>query len=68
VLEAAPNHAAALFNLGVLKAEFLDQRPQSRALFQRFLTVAPSDVPQREVAERYLREIPASGRRAGGGG
>ncbi len=66
VLQAAPNHPAALFNLAVLRAEFLDQRPQSRELFQRFLEVAPSDAPQREMAERYLREIPAPG--GGGGG
>jgi len=70
VLDDAPNHPAALFNLAVLKAEFLNQRPQSRELFERFLRVAPSDVPQREMAERYLQEIPASGprRRRGGGG
>ncbi len=70
VLDDAPNHPAALFNLGVLKAEFLDQRPQSRELFERFLRVAPSDAPQREMAERYLREIPAQAprrRRRGGG-
>jgi len=64
VRERAPNHPAALFNLGVLRADFLNQRPQSRELFQHFLRVAPSNVPQREVAERYLREIPAPG---GGG-
>jgi tetratricopeptide (TPR) repeat protein len=70
VLDDAPNHPAALFNLGVLKAEFLNQRPASRELFERFLRVAPSDAPQREMAERYLREIPAAGprRRRGGGG
>ena len=59
VLEAAPNHPAALFNLAVLLAEFLDERPRARELFDHFLRVAPSDVPQREIAERYLREIPA---------
>jgi tetratricopeptide (TPR) repeat protein len=70
VLETTPNHPAALFNLAVLMAEFLDQRPQSREYFERFLRVAPSDSPQREMAERYLQEIPASGgqRRRGGGG
>ncbi|MBW2464087.1 MAG: tetratricopeptide repeat protein [Deltaproteobacteria bacterium] len=72
VLDDAPNHPAALFNLAVLKAEFLDQRPASREFFERFLRVAPSDAPQREMAERYLREIPAAapprrGRRSGGG-
>jgi tetratricopeptide (TPR) repeat protein len=70
VLDESPNHPAALFNLAVLRAEFLNQRPQSRELFERFLRVAPSDAPQREMAQRYLQEIPAAGggRRRGGGG
>jgi tetratricopeptide (TPR) repeat protein len=70
VLDEAPNHPGALFNLGVLKADFLNERPQSRALFQRFLEVAPSDVSQRQEAERYLSEIPEAGarRQRGGGG
>jgi tetratricopeptide (TPR) repeat protein len=61
VLEAAPNHPGALFNLGVLMAEFLDQRPRARELFVRFLEVAPSGTfgSYREVAQRYVTEIPA---------
>ena len=39
-------------------AEFLDQRPQSRELFERFLRVAPSSGRHREMAEQYLRDIP----------
>ncbi len=58
VLSRSPNHAAALFDLGVLRAEFLDQRPQARVLFERFASVA-GDGPQREVAERYLRDLTA---------
>lgn len=58
-LERAPAHAGALFDYAVLRAEFLDQRPQSIELFQRFLTVAPGGLPEREVAERYIREITA---------
>jgi tetratricopeptide (TPR) repeat protein len=77
VLAAAPNHPGALLNLAILKAEFLDQRPQSRSLFQRYLEVAPTNAPEREMAERYLQEIPAAGQggaapggagRSGGGG
>lgn len=77
VLEAAPNHPAALFDLAVLLADFLDERPRARELFVRFLEVAPSGVAQREVAQRYVTEIPApapaaapasggAGRRGGG--
>ncbi|MBZ0116958.1 MAG: tetratricopeptide repeat protein, partial [Sandaracinaceae bacterium] len=58
VLEQNPNHPAALFNLGVLLAEFLEQRPQARELFERFLRVAPSGTHQ-QAAQRYLQEIPA---------
>jgi tetratricopeptide (TPR) repeat protein len=56
-LERAPSHAGALFDYAILRAEFLDQRPQSIELFQRFLAVAPGGLPQREIAERYVREI-----------
>jgi tetratricopeptide (TPR) repeat protein len=58
-LERAPSHPGALFDAAVLRAEFLDQRPQSIELFQRFLAVAPGGVAQRELAERYVREITA---------
>ncbi|MDQ3036422.1 MAG: hypothetical protein M3Y87_28750, partial [Myxococcota bacterium] len=59
VLEAAPNHPAALFNLAIVLAEFLDERPRARELFVRFLEVAPSGGAPRETAQRYLTEIPA---------
>jgi len=59
VLEAVPNHPAANLNLAILYAEFLDQRPESRQYFARFLEVATDNDPRRELAERYLREIPA---------
>lgn len=58
VLEATPNHPAANLNLAILYAEFLDQRTEARPYFARFLEVATDDDPQRELAERYLREIP----------
>ncbi|MBX7193643.1 MAG: tetratricopeptide repeat protein [Sandaracinaceae bacterium] len=58
-LERAPSHAAALYDYAILRAEFLDQRPQSIELFQRFLAVAPGGLPEREIAERYVREITA---------
>lgn len=61
VLEENENHPAALFNLGVLMAEFLDERPGARALFERFLRVAPSTGEHRVMAEQYLQDIPAPG-------
>lgn len=53
-----PNHAAANFNLAVLLAEFLEQRAEARPLFARFLELSVDNDPHRELAERYLREIP----------
>ena len=67
-LEENPNHPAALFNMGVLLAEFLDQRPQARELFERFLRVAPSSGEHREMAEQYLRDIPDPNAPAPAGG
>ncbi|MFK7991820.1 MAG: tetratricopeptide repeat protein [Sandaracinaceae bacterium] len=61
VLEENENHPAALFNLGVLMAEFLDERPGARTLFERFLRVAPSTGEHRVMAEQYLQDIPAPG-------
>lgn len=57
VLERAPSHPAALFNLAILRAEFLDRRADAVELFRRFLEVAPSGLAERSVAERYLREL-----------
>ncbi|MBX3251036.1 MAG: tetratricopeptide repeat protein [Myxococcales bacterium] len=57
VLEAEPTHADALYNLAILRAEFLDERTQSRETFQRFLDAAPRNHPKRSEAQRYLREL-----------
>lgn len=59
VLEAMPSHAAALFNMGVLLAEFLDDRSEARDFFRRYLEAAPGGAPERETAERYVRDIDA---------
>lgn len=61
VIEAEPNHAAAIFNLAVLRAEFLDRRAQSIELFRRFLSVAPRNHDKRAEAERYIAEITSEG-------
>jgi tetratricopeptide (TPR) repeat protein len=61
VLNGAPRHPAALFNLAILEADFLDQRPRARARFEQFLQVAPKGDPHRAMAQRYLREITPAG-------
>lgn len=61
VLEESPNHLGAVFNLAILRAEFLEQRPQSRELFVRFMELAPRNHPRRAMAQQYLDEIPAPG-------
>ncbi len=59
VLRVDPDHPDALLNLGILRAEFVDERPQSRANFEHFLRVAPRRHRGRPTAEEYLRIIPA---------
>jgi tetratricopeptide (TPR) repeat protein len=60
-LEDSPNHPAALFNLALLRADFLNRRPEARELFERYLEVSASDDAERGVAKRYLSEIAAAG-------
>jgi Flp pilus assembly protein TadD len=48
------HNVAALFNLGVLYADFLKKPADGAAYFKRFLSDAPSDHPMRAEAERYL--------------
>jgi tetratricopeptide (TPR) repeat protein len=59
VLRADPSHLGALFDLAVLRASFLDERPAARTMFQRFLELAPSGHPKRALAEQYMMEIEA---------
>ena len=54
VLERDPHHVSALFNMGVLHADFLKHPGEAMPYFKRFLTDAPSDHPMRPEAERYL--------------
>ena len=54
VLERDPHHVSALFNMGVLHADFLKHPGEALPYFKRFLTDAPSDHPMRPEAERYL--------------
>lgn len=59
VLTAAPHHAAALFNLAILRAEFQQRRADAVPLFEHYLDVSANDDPERKLAERYVREIRA---------
>jgi tetratricopeptide (TPR) repeat protein len=54
VLDRDPHNIAALYNLGVLYADFLKRPQDATPLFQRFLSEAPSDHAGRADAEKYL--------------
>jgi tetratricopeptide (TPR) repeat protein len=53
-LERDPHNIAALFNLGVLFADFFKRPGDGAPYFKRFLSDAPSDHPMRPDAEKYL--------------
>jgi Flp pilus assembly protein TadD len=61
VLLADPHETSALFNLGVLYADFLKRPGDAAPLFKRFLEDAPSDHPLRSDAERALSAATANG-------
>ncbi len=54
VLEKDPHNIAALFNLGVLYADFMKRPADATPMFQRFLSEAPGDNPSRAEAEKYV--------------
>ena len=54
VLDKDPHNIAALFNLGVLYADFMKKPADAAPLFKRFLSDAPNDHPARADAEKYL--------------
>src|SRR6185312_9490730 len=59
VLERDPHNIAALFNVGVLYADFLKRPNEAAPLFRRFLSEAPSDHPSRAEAEKFLAGVVA---------
>jgi tetratricopeptide (TPR) repeat protein len=61
VIGANAHDTSALFNLGVLYADFLKKPADAAPYFQRFLTDAPSDDPLRPDAERYISAAAANG-------
>jgi tetratricopeptide (TPR) repeat protein len=66
VLSRDGHNISALYNLGVLDADFLKKPDDAKKLFKKFLSDAPSDHPSRADAERYVSTIDSGG--GGGGG
>jgi tetratricopeptide (TPR) repeat protein len=60
VLASNPHETSALFNLGVLYADFLKKPGDAAPLFRRFLADAPGDTPLRAEAERYVSAAAAN--------
>jgi len=60
VLASNPHETSALFNLGVLYADFLKKPGDAAPLFRRFLADAPADSPLRTDAERYVSAAAAN--------
>ena len=55
-----PHDTSALFNLGVLYADFLKQPDKASPYFKAFLSDAPSDHPLRAEAEKYVSAAAAN--------
>lgn len=66
VLRADAHDTDALFNLGVLYADFLNKPADAAPLFKRFLADAPSDHPLRARAEKYAMATSAAASPQGG--
>jgi tetratricopeptide (TPR) repeat protein len=60
VLAADAHDTSALFNLGVLVADFLKKPGDAAPYFKRFLSDAPGDDPLRAEADKYLAAAAAS--------
>jgi tetratricopeptide (TPR) repeat protein len=57
VLADHPEHLPALFDLAVLKSDFLDQRKEALSLFEKYLGLAAKSDSHRETAQRYVEDI-----------
>ena len=54
VLDRDAHNVSALYNLGVLLADFLKRPADAAPYFKRFLSDAPSDHPRRDDAQKYV--------------
>jgi tetratricopeptide (TPR) repeat protein len=61
VLARDAHNISALYNLGVLDADFLKKPDDAKKLFKKFLSDAPSDHPSRTDAEHYLTQLESAG-------
>jgi Flp pilus assembly protein TadD len=62
VLASDAHDTSALFNLGVLYADFLKKPSEATPYFKRFLSDAPGDHPLRAEASRYVSAASAEKR------
>ena len=60
VLAGDAHDTSALFNMGVLYADFFKNAPQAAPYFKRFLSDAPSDHPLRAEADKYVSAASAN--------
>jgi cytochrome c-type biogenesis protein CcmH/NrfG len=60
VVDRDPHNVAALFNLGILHADFLKHPADAKPYFQRFLDDAPNGHPSRPEAERHISQANAA--------
>jgi Flp pilus assembly protein TadD len=60
VLASDAHDTSALFNLGVLYADFLKKPSEAAPYFKRFLADAPPDHPMRAEADRYVSAASAN--------
>jgi Flp pilus assembly protein TadD len=60
VVDRDPHDVAALFNLGILHADYLKHPADGRPYFKRFLDDAPSGHPSRPEAERHISQANAA--------
>ncbi len=60
VLAADAHNTSALFNLGVLEADFLKKPGEAVPYFKRFLADAPGDDPLRTEADKYVSAASAN--------
>jgi tetratricopeptide (TPR) repeat protein len=61
VLAGDAHDTSALFNIGVLYADFLKKPSEAAPYFKRFLADAPSDHPLRAEADKYMSAASATG-------
>ena len=61
VVQQAPRHAVvradALWNLVLLKADFLQDQPGAKAMLEQFMQDAPGDHVKRQAAEQKRKEL-----------